>query len=151
MDRYVSPTLRVPARNEVSEHDRIDLELRGVDHSDGSYAIRVFVNEDEANADTAREGNAAYAGSFYVFGHGPCLGDEGHCDVRRGPTNPYDYRLPHQLTPQYHRLQITDTVRSRAGADETFTVTLVAVENHDGQASRSELMGFTRLSVVAYS
>lgn len=150
MDRYVSPALQVPARSEVSEHDRIDLELRGVDHSAGSYAVRVFVNDTDADAETAVDGNAAYAGSFYVFGHGPCLGDEGHCDVRTGPINPYDYRLPHQLTPQYHRLQMTDTVRG-GGVDGTFTVTLVAVENRDGQPSSSDLMVFTRLSVVGYS
>jgi hypothetical protein len=150
MDRYVSPALQVPARNEASEHDRIDLELRGVDHSAGSYAVRVFINDPDANAETARDENNAYAGSFYVFGHGPCLGDEGHCDVRRGPINPYDYRLPHQLTPQYHRLQVTDSVRG-VGGDGTFTVTLVAVENRDGQPSSSDLMVFTRLSVVAYS
>jgi hypothetical protein len=150
MDRYVSPALQLPAHSEVSEHDRIDLELRGVDHSAGSYSVRVFVNHPDADAETTMDENAAYAGSFYVFGHGPCLGDEGHCDIRGGPINPYDYRLPHQLTPQYHRLQITDAVR-RGDGDETFTVTLVAVENRDGQASSSDLMVFTRLSVVAYS
>jgi hypothetical protein len=150
MDRYVSPALQVPQRNELSDHDRIDLELRGVDHSAGSYAVRVFVNDSAADAATALDENAAYAGSFYIFGHGPCLGDEGHCDVRRGPINPYDYRLPHQLTLQYHRLQITDAVR-RGAEGETFTVTLVAMENRDGQASSSDLLRFTRLSVVAYS
>jgi hypothetical protein len=150
MDRYVSPALQVPVRNEASEHDRIDLELRGVDHSGGSYAVRVFIDDPEADAGTALEGNDAYAGSFHVFGHGPCLGDEGHCDVRRGPINPYDYRLPHQLTPQYHRLQITDAIRGHVGG-QTFTVNLVAVENRDGQATSSDLMVFTRLSVVGYS
>jgi len=150
MDRYVSPALRTPAPSAVSGYDRIDLELHGVDHSAGSYAVRVFVNDAEASAETTIDGNTAYAGSFYVFGHGPCLGDAGHCDVRLGPINPYDYRLPDQLTPQYHRLQVTDAVRS-AGANETFAVTLVAVENRDGEASTSDLMAFTRLSVVAYS
>jgi hypothetical protein len=150
MDRYVSPALQVPAHNELSDHDRIDLELRGVDHSAGSYAIRVFVNDSGADAETMLDGNVGYAGSFYIFGHGPCLGDEGHCDVRAGPINPYDYRLPHQLTRQYHRLQITDAIR-RGGEGATFTVTLVAVENRDGQPSSSHLMAFKRLSVVAYS
>jgi tyrosinase len=150
MDRYVSPALQVPAPNELSEHDRIDLELRGVDHSGGSYAVRVFVNDPEADAGTALDGNDAYAGSFYVFGHGACLGDEGHCDVRRGPINPYDYRLPHQLTLQYHRLEITDAIRGRVRG-ETFAVTLVAVENRNGHAGSSDLMAFTRVSVVGYS
>jgi hypothetical protein len=150
MNRYVSPTLAVPPRNDLSDHDRVDLELRGVDHSAGSYAVRVFVDAPDADVETQLDGNSAYAGSFYIFGHGPCLGDEGHCDVRRGPINPYDYRLPHQLTPQYHRLQITGPVRNHAQS-ETFTVTLVAVENQDGQSVASDLLAFARLSVVAYS
>jgi hypothetical protein len=150
MDRYVSPPLSVPPRNELYEHDRIDLELHGVDHSSGSYAIRVFLDAPDVDAGTPTEGNSSYAGSFYIFGHGPCLGDEGHCDVRRGPIHPYDYRLPHQLTPQYHRLQVTDAIRGGVQGD-TFTVTLVPVENRAGAYEPSELLAFTRLSLVAYS
>jgi hypothetical protein len=149
MDRYLSPPLQVPPRSELYEYDRIDLELHGVDHSANSYAVRVFVDTPEADAATARDDNRNYAGSIYIFGHGPCLGDEGHCDVRSGPINPYDYRLPHQLTPQYHRLPITDTVRACAN-DGTFTVTLVAVENRSGAFEATDLLVFTRLSVVAY-
>lgn len=150
MDRYLSPALQLPAENELSGYDRIDLELHGVDHSGNSYEVRVFIDVPDANVDTVTDENARYAGSFYVFGHGPCLGDEGHCDVRGGPIHPYDYRLPHQLTPQYHRLQVTKTVRSHSEG-ETFTVTLIVVENRDGEYVASDLLAFTRLSVVAYS
>jgi hypothetical protein len=150
MDRYVSPGLQVPPRNELSGYDRIDLELRGVDHSGNSYEVRVFVDAPDADAGTPTEENPSYAGSFYIFGHGPCLGDDGHCDVRRGPLTPYDYRLPHQLSPQYHRLQVTRTVREHVDSD-TFAVTLVAVENQAGEYVASDLLAFNRMSVVAYS
>jgi hypothetical protein len=148
MERYVSPALRIPPVSELYGYDRIDLELHGVDHSANSYAVRVFLDTPDADAHTASDPNHGYAGSFYIFGHGPCLGDEGHCDIRRGPINPYDYRMPHQLTPQYHRLPVTAAVRGREG--DTFTVTLVAVENRGGAYEPTDLLAFTRLSVVTY-
>jgi tyrosinase len=150
VDRYISPTLNVPVPSEVYEHDRVDLELHGVDHSAGSYSVRVFLNSPEADATTPINGNSQYAGSFYIFGHGPCLGDEGHCDIRTGPINPYDLRPAHPLTPQYHRLPITSALRQlRDGT--TFTATLVVVANRAGYYEAADLLAFQRLSVVAYS
>lgn len=151
MDRYVSPPLTVPRPTEHSDHDRVDLELRGVDHSGESFAVRVFVNDLEATVNTATDGNPAYAGSFYVFGHGPCLGDEGHCEVPPGPLSPYDFRGPHQLTPQYRHIPITEALRARAGGAETFTVTLVPVANRDGAEEGADVLYFKRLGLVAYS
>jgi hypothetical protein len=151
VERYLSPALVVPARNELYEHDRVDLELNGVDHAGASFAIRVFLNDPEAGPDTlASTQNSHYAGSFYIFGHGPCLGDEGHCDIRTGPIHPYDLRPPHPLTAQYHRLPITSALRAVAEG-ETFTATLIAVTNRGGTYQPADLLYFTRLSVVAYS
>lgn len=150
MELYTSPALDVPAPSDLYEHDRVDLELHGVDHSAGSYSVRVFLNRPEASADTPTDDEHGYAGSFYIFGHGPCLGDEGHCDVRTAPINPYDQRPPHPLTPQYHRLPITDALRRLAGTD-SFTATLVTVANSDGTYQPADLLQFERLSVIAYS
>jgi hypothetical protein len=151
MDRYVSPPLQVPAPSALYKHDRVDLEMHGVEHSGESFAVRVFVNAADAGPETpAVRENPAYAGSFYIFGHGPCLGDEGHCDVRTGPITPYDFRPSHQLMPQYHRLAITDALRAGAHED-TFIVTLVVVANHGGSYESVDALTFRRLSVVAYS
>ena len=151
MDRYVSPALAMPLAAEHSDYDRVDLELHGVDHSGGSFSVRVFVDDPQATQETAIEGNSAYAGSFYVFGHGPCLGDEGHCEVPSGPVSAYDFRAPHALTPLYRRLPITEAVRGRTGDDSTFTVTLVPVTNVAGEAQSADALFFQRLSIVAYS
>jgi len=151
MDRYVSPPLQVPVPNALYSHDRVDLELHGVEHSGESFAARVFVNLPDADSGTPTgPENDQYAGSFYIFGHGPCLGDEGHCDVRTGPINPYDFRPPDPLMPQYHRLPITKALRANA-AEGTFTVTLVAVANRNGSYQRADVLDFRRLSVIAYS
>ncbi|HEX5853927.1 MAG TPA: hypothetical protein VFY36_12650 [Solirubrobacteraceae bacterium] len=150
MDRYTTPALDVPTASDVYEHDRVDLELQGVEHSAGSYRVRVFLNSPEADASTPTGGNPNYAGSFYIFGHGPCLGDEGHCDIRTGPIHAYDLRPPHPLTPQYHRLPITGALRQVADG-ASFTATLVVVANRGGQYEAADLLAFRRLSVVAYS
>jgi hypothetical protein len=151
MDRYVSPPLQVPVPNSLYSHDRVDLELHGVEHAGDSFAARVFINTLDADAGTSTgPENDKYAGSFYIFGHGPCLGDEGHCDVRTGPINPYDFRPPHPLMPQYHRLPITKALRANA-AEGTFTVTLVAVANRNGSYQSADVLDFRRLSVIAYS
>jgi hypothetical protein len=151
MDGYVSPPLQVPVPNVLYNHDRVDLELHGVEHSGESFAVRVFVDLLDADVSTSTGlENNKYAGSFYIFGHGPCLGDEGHCDVRTGPINPYDFRPAHPLMPQYHRLPITKALRASA-VEGTFTVTLVVVANRDGSYERADVLDFRRLSVIAYS
>ena len=71
---------------------------------------------------------AGYAGSFHVFGHGGCFGELGHCDIPQAhaaPTTP----LPHQLTPQFKTVIITDALRAimARSARKTFTVTIVPV------------------------
>ena len=66
---------------------RADLVFSGVDHSQTSYEVRVFLNNPTADASTPRTAEHGYAGRFVVFGHGGCFGDEGHCEVpaSRGP------------------------------------------------------------------
>jgi hypothetical protein len=151
MDHYVSPPLTVPPPAEHSSYDRVDLELHGVDHSGKSFEVRTFVNEPEADTATATDGNPAYAGSFYIFGHGPCLGDEGHCKVPSGPVSPYDFRDPHPLARQYLRLPITHALRARAGEDEKCTVTLVPLVNSEGAMQGADVLDFKQLSLIAYS
>lgn len=151
MERYVSPQLSVPRLPEEGRHDRVDLELHGIDHSGRSFAVRVFVNDSDADAQTpATPQNPKYAGSLYVFGHGPCLGDEGHCEVPQGPVSAYDFREPHPLAPKFRRLPITAALRANAEGD-SFTVTLVPVTNEGGAYEGGDLLQFATLKLLAYS
>jgi hypothetical protein len=152
MERYTSPALRVPASTGAGRHDRVDLELHGLDHSGQSFAVRVFIDDPNANVESlTAANNPHFAGSFFIFGHGPCLGDEGHCEVPPGPIHPFDFREPHPLAPKFRRLTITEPLRATVADSETFTVTLVPVANHGGSYEGGDLLTFTRLSLVAYS
>jgi hypothetical protein len=126
-----------PPRLSADDFSRADLEFRGVDHSGPSFEARVYLDNPRAEVGSGRAEDAGYAGSFYVFGHGGCFGELGHCDVPTGPRGPYDLRPPHQLTPQFRTIFVTDALRRvmRSSNEDSFTVTVVAVV-YDNPTSR---------------
>jgi tyrosinase len=153
--RYVSEPIAVPALEEGDFH-RADLEFHGVDHSGSSFGANVFLNTPEANETTPRDEQSGYAGSFYVFGHGGCFGDIGHCDVPRGPRGPFDLRLPHQLTPQKRTVTITEPLRRilsrrRETGESGLTVTVVPIASDSPVAAGEDLFRFERLALVTYA
>ena len=112
---------------------RADIEFHGVDHSGASLEARVFVDNADANASTAMEPAEGYVDSFYIFGHGGCFGDDGHCEVPTSPRRPNDLRPQHQLTPMDVRVVATETLRAAAERPDgsKLTVTVVPVIEPD--------------------
>ena len=106
---------------------RADLELDGIYHGEASYEGRIFLNNPGATEQTATTSDNGYAGSFYIFGHGGCLGDPGHCEVHEDARDPYDMRYPHPLTPARKYVTVTNTLREIAKTAKTITVTVVPV------------------------
>ena len=127
--RLVSPPLEIPRRPDGRDYDHADLELHGIDHSGLSFRGRVFLNNPRATEKTRLDASTGYAGSFHIFGHGGCFGDVGHCDVPTEPQDPFDYRLPHPLTPATRSIEITEALKAlRDTSDaDTVTVTIVAI------------------------
>ena len=103
-----------------------DLEILGIDHSKASYEGRVFFNNPKANAKTPMTLDQGYAGSFYIFGHGGCFGNVGHCDINK-PLDDYDYRGPSPLTPTLARIEVTDALRQFAKTNSDISITIVPV------------------------
>ena len=66
---------------------------------------------------------------LYIFGHGGCFGDDGHCEVPTGPRRPNDLRPQHQLTPMDVRVVATDPLRAASERPDgsKLTVTVVPV------------------------
>jgi tyrosinase len=146
--------LPYPTEAGASPFTRADLTFTGVDHSGGSYEVRLFLNNPGATADTARTAENGYAGRFTVFGHGGCYGDEGHCDVPVSSADPTDLRPTHPLTPQGTFVTITEALqRLLAGGGRLATVTLVPVSITPRQADRKpapELLKFSDVSLQTY-
>jgi hypothetical protein len=89
----------------------------------------VFLDNPKADADTPRELDSGYAGSFAVFGHGGCYGGEGHCAPNDRLRDEFDRRPPHPLTPQMRSMEITDALKRTTG-DQTRVDVVIVVENH---------------------
>jgi hypothetical protein len=105
---------------------------------------------------TPREEDSGYVGSFYIFGHAGCFGDEGHCDVPTGAADPFDQRLPHPLLPHTKTVEVSRFIREKLGeaTNGEVTVTVVPVAygwpvGQDGAAGEA-LLKFERLALVTY-
>lgn len=150
MDRYTTPTpFPVPVWEGQPSFYRADLRFLNVEHRGDSYEGRVFLDNGDANPGTQRDLDSGYAGSFFVFGHGPCYGDEGHCDVPQGPIHPFDYRSPHQLNPQLMVVTITAALKRAAEAGKSeVAVTVVPTNARDEEVG--DALFFDRVGLVTY-
>lgn len=142
-------------RGEDSQFTRADLVFDGVDHSDLSYEVRVFLNNPAATEKMARTAQSGYAGRFVIFGHGKCFGDLGHCDIPTGPRRGFDRRPAHPLTPQTKLVTITEALqRVLAASDKGLeSITLVPVSQDPIRKRHRlapDLFHFTRMSLRTY-
>jgi tyrosinase len=121
-EKYESEPLYVGALD--TNVYRADIEFYEVDHAGASYEGRVYLNNPDADADTGYD-DPSYAGSYHVFGHGGCLGDPGHCEVK--PRRPYDPRPAHPLTKARKVVIATDVVKDAIERDGSTTVSVVPI------------------------
>ena len=153
--RFVSTPISLA--NLDAGFQRADLVFAGLDHSGPSYEVRIFFNQPDATAGTPRTPEQGYVRSFYLFGHGGCAGDVGHCEVPVS-RRPYDFRPPHQLTPATRWVTVTDAVRHALAAGPELTVTAVPVAAVPVAASGgparpeegADLMAVQHVSLVTY-
>jgi hypothetical protein len=151
---FVSEPLQVDLKLFKKRVYRADLEFDGIDHSGASYEGRVFINNPRANHDTAKKAEAGYVGSLYIFGHGGCFGDLGHCDVQT-ERRPYDFRSAHQLTPIKKRLIITEPLFRRFRNKDKLTVTIVPILARGMTMTNikhpEDVIRLERISLIMYS
>lgn len=135
-----SEPLELPALDTIDDVTRADLVFYGVDHSGPSYEARVFLNNPKADAETEQVLESGYAGSFSVFGHNGCFGEDGHCLPGQRYTDEYDRRAPHPLKPLTMTVIATDAVRRALlnPAVREVTVTVVPVVPDDGFPKSSD-------------
>jgi tyrosinase len=151
VDRFTSDPLELPELGQDDLEDlRADLIFYGVDHSGSSFQARVYLDAPDADASSGRD-HPGYAGEFYVFGHGGCFGDEGHCDVPTEPVDPFDMRDPHPLTPQTKIVTITESLRRHVDltkAEQSVRVTVVAETVRD---RRNDVLAFDTVRLAFYT
>jgi hypothetical protein len=145
VERFTSAAIELPLR----EHDfqRADLVFYGIDHSGPSFQARVFLDPRGVGRG-ADENHRAYVGSFFIFGHGGCFGDIGHCDIP-AERDPFDLRPPHQLEPALRILTVSEAVRDLLQREAgTAKVTVVA---QTAKRRPADVLAFEKVRLVTYA
>jgi tyrosinase len=148
VDHFTSRPIDLPRPSARGTFYRADLIFEGVDHSGASYEARIFLDNPDAGPDTPRDPEHGYAGSYTIFGHGGCVGEEGHCDPGTRTTDAFDLRPPHPLEPITKTVPITEALRATTG--ETMTVTVVPVVPHPDGARTEDVLDFERIRLATY-
>jgi hypothetical protein len=149
MKHYVSSPLALPTTDgQLAPFERADLIFYGVDHSGPSYEARIFLNNGDAGFQTPCDTDNGYAGAFYVFGHGGCVGDEGHCDIDDRYEDEFDYRAPHPIQPWTKIVTVTHALRAAGGPE--VRVTLIAVATGFAEARETDALHFEHLRLATY-
>jgi hypothetical protein len=148
---FVSRPLKLNVKRLSENFYRADLEFHGVDHSGPSYVGHVFINNQGADESTPQTVENGYVGSYSIFGHGRCFGDEGHCEIRKERL-PFDYRPSHPLTPAYKRVIITaETIKEIAKETDQFVVRIVPVLAGGSEIADNNIVKLDRISIVTYN
>lgn len=139
---------------------RADLVFEELSTIGPSYAMRVFFNNNKADAETERTAKNGYAGRLRIFGHGNCLGSEGHCGshnrLASGRDAPAVPRLEHPTAPLKRILTVTPALDRvmRRYAKGLHTVSIVTILETPIRANRrpqSGLLKCKRISLRTYS
>lgn len=145
VDRYLSKPLELPQPGQ--EFKRADLVFYDVDHSGPTFEGRIFIGRGGLKHGVGVD-HPAYAGSLYIFGHGSCHGDPGHCDLPED-RDPFDYRLPHHLEPSAHAVTVTDSIKRLVA--EKKSEAKVAVFTHAPTGEPLKALDFTHLRLLTYA
>lgn len=144
VERFTSKPLELPPADRPFE--RADLIFYGLDHSGASFEGQVFLDTRGVGGDAGAD-HRAYVGSFFIFGHGGCFGDVGHCDIPSG-QDPFDLRPPHALEPAIRILTVTDAVKALLERGREQAVVTVAAR----AAGRSnEVLAFETVRLASYA
>lgn len=146
VDRYRSKPLELPA----PEHRflRADLAFYEVDHSGPTFEARVYIGAGRGLKRDAGIDHPAYAGSLWIFGHGSCHGEEGHCEVPE-ERDPFDYRLPHHLEPAPRIVTVTPAIKRLVEAGKDKASVDVFVHGPEGEPLKT--LSFSQLRLLTYA
>jgi tyrosinase len=147
-------TLEVKLDPVENNFERAYLRLYDLEHTEKTYEIRVFANQEETpDATTPLTDEQQYFGSFVLLGHGNCPGAPGHCDRKAMTAD--GLRQKHHLSPGLALLDVTKGLlrlkenRTSTNGEvgvETISLSLVVVDLLNQQVSHEQIQ-FARLSL----
>ncbi len=128
--RFISKPIDVPDTVRAS-FSHAEVRLHRVPQLPRSGFIRVFLNLPDANAHTPLDDEHNYAGYVAIFGHGPCYGGPGHCDIPPPSRRRHDLRPRSHNTPRNHRVDVSECVRRLFAMGATSIQTTLVVIGAD--------------------
>lgn len=147
-------TLEVELDPIASNFERAYLRLYDLEHTEKTYEIRVFANQEGTpDATTPLTNEQHYLGSFVLLGHGSCPGAPGHCDRRAMTAD--GLRQKHHLSPGLALIDVTKgLIRLKESRTSTngevgvgaISLSLVVVDLLNRQVSHEQIQ-FARLSL----
>lgn len=154
MDHFVSDPLPLSPSVGAGSFNLAQLVFYEVDHSGPSFRALAFLNAPDAKYGTPLVEDSGYAGSFTIFGHGGCSGEEGHCHVPEYQKDPFDYRPLHGLTPQTKLIDITAALKRVCADPEAdhsrLQVTVVPVVPGAPAEESNDVLFFSAMRLVAF-
>lgn len=151
MERYDSSPVPLSPGVRAGEFSGGQLIFYDVDHSGESFEGRVFLNAPDAALETPREPEHGYAGSFVIFGHGGCAGEEGHCHVPSKPKDPFDSRPLHGLTPLTKTVDIGEALSRVHAEGDSILVTVLAIVAGPEETELQDVLQFSAMRLVTYA
>lgn len=150
MERFDSDPIPLPPAISTGEFSAVQLIFYEVDHSGPSFEAPVFLGGGDVDATTPLDPEAGFAGSFVIFGHGGCVGDEGHCHVPDEPKDPFDSRPLHALTPQTKTVDITAALRRLGGDSGELRVSVLALVPGEEEPELRDVLFFSAMRLLAF-
>lgn len=151
MDRYLSDPLPLSPGVIAGEFDAAQLIFYDVDHSGPSFRALAFLNAPEVGIETPEDRDRGFAGSFVIFGHGGCVGDEGHCDVPSEEKDTFDSRALHPLTPQTKTIDVSAALKRIHADGDHLQVTVLALVPGAEAAELRDVLHFSSMRLVTYA
>lgn len=125
------------------------IEFYGVDTNGPTYEGRVYVNNPDADGNTPLDESSGYVGSYYIFGHDGCWGDEGHCHIL--PNRAYDSRSHSHTDRVYKSVDATKAIKECVKSNVNITVTVVPkIRGGQKMSDTKEVVRCERIRLTCY-
>jgi len=148
-NKVTSPPISLYINQEENKFYKAAIELYGVDVTGPSYEGRVFINNPGANENTPTTEESGYVGSYHIFGHNGCYGDEGHCDIPK--RRPYDSRRTRDAAPCYKSVEATQALKKVIQSKNEITVTIVPLAVKGGKNGEpKDVVHIDRIRINCY-
>jgi hypothetical protein len=142
--KFVFGPIRVALDPKKLDFKRADIEVHGLEQAGPSFEGRVFLNNPNADLNTALTRENGYAGSFHVYGYGIWPGDLGKEGEARTAKSD-EVRAP------IHKTVIaTEAIREAARKGQDVTITIIPVYPGNPPTNASDALKLDEVKITIH-